>query len=363
MVSGNGGFEPWAVLLAGGIGSRFWPASTPNRPKQFLPLASSQPLIRDTLERARAVASPSNVLIVAGRHLEALIGEYLPDFARANLLIEPQARGTAAALAWAAQEIISRSSNPERAVMIAMPSDHVIHPPSSFAATIKTAVEAAGRTGRLLTIGVPPSRPETGYGYIQVVKPASAPQPQPTEVFEVTRFVEKPDLATAQDYVADGEHFWNSGIFVWRPHVLLDELTAHTPEIASEMHRLESGDTTGFFAAIPPNLTIDYGLLERSSNVAVVEAQFEWDDVGAWGALLRVRDTDPDGNLVVGDVEAYECGDSVLWADDGPIVGWGLDKMIIARASGITFVAPLEHAADLKRLLDRLPDRLKLGDG
>ena len=189
------GFEPWVVLLAGGIGSRFWPASTPQRPKQFLPLASSQPLIRDTLERAHKIAPAERTMIVAGEHLRSLLAEYEPDFPTNQILIEPDPRGTAAALAWAASEIVSRSERPERAVMVAMPSDHVIRPLERFVQTIERAVSGAGSHGKLLAVGVRPSRPETGYGYIQVGEALDE------KIFSVVRFVEKPDLETAQDYL------------------------------------------------------------------------------------------------------------------------------------------------------------------
>jgi mannose-1-phosphate guanylyltransferase len=353
-VNDNAGFERWVVILAGGIGSRFWPASTPHRPKQFLPLASERSLIVDTIDRARALAPASNVLIAAGEHLRPHLTRHLPDLPTDQLLLEPQAKGTAAALAWAAQEIVARAKRPERAVMISLHSDHVIRPLDKFVSTLETAVDAAGRLDRLLTVGVPPNRPETGYGYIEAGEELSA------GVLEVARFVEKPDRATAEGYLARGGFLWNSGMFVWRPQVLLAELAAHAPEVADQMALLREADATGFFAAVP-NLTIDHGLMERSANIAVVNAEFEWDDVGAWAALLRVRDRDEAGNLSLGPAHAVDCSDSLLWAEDGPVVAFGCSDLIIVRASGITFVTPSERSADLKRLLAELPDDIQEG--
>jgi mannose-1-phosphate guanylyltransferase len=217
------GFERWVVLLAGGIGSRFWPASTPGRPKQFLPLASSRPLISDTIERARALAPASNILIVAGEHLAPLLRRDLPDLQPEQLLLEPQARGTAAALAWAAHEISQRSPNAERTVMVSLHSDHVIRPLEGFVTTLERAMDGAARFDRLCTVGVRPSRPETGYGYVEIGESLSP------GVFAVKRFVEKPDRETAERYVEDGSFVWNSGLFVWRPQVLLAEFAEHTP--------------------------------------------------------------------------------------------------------------------------------------
>ncbi len=347
-------FERWVVLLAGGIGSRFWPASTPRRPKQFLPLASSRPLIVDTVERARALTDASRVLIVAGEHLRPLLESHLPDLGRDQLLLEPQAKGTAPALAWAASEIIARAEQPDRAVMVSLHSDHVIRPLDDFVSTLAVAVDAAGDAGRLLTVGVQPVRPETGYGYIEVGEVLTP------GVFEVRRFVEKPDEETATDYLARGRFLWNSGMFVWRPQVLLAELEAHTPELSGKLERLAQGDVAEFFAQAPP-LTIDYGLMERSPNIAVVEAGFEWDDVGAWAALLRVRQRDAQGNLLTGDAHAVDCRDSLIWAEDGPVVAYGVSDLVIVRASGIAFVAPRERALELKQLLAELPEDLRAG--
>jgi len=348
------GFECWVVILAGGIGSRFWPASTPNRPKQLLPLATARPLVVDTVERACALASTDNILIVAGEHLRPHLAHHLPELAPEQLLCEPQARGTAPALAWAAQEIISRSGQAEQTVMVSLHSDHVIRPLDGFVSTLQKAMDGALGLDRLLTIGVPPSRPEIGFGYIKVGDAIGS------SVLQVERFVEKPNRETAEAYLAQGDFLWNSGTFVWRPQVLIDELGAHTPELAGQLPRLSSGDTAGFFANVP-TLTIDHGLMERSSNIAVVPAEFDWDDVGSWAALMRVRELDDQGNLLVGESHAVECQDSLLWAEDGPVVAFGLSDVVVVRSSGVTLVVPRDRAADLKTLLGELPENLREG--
>jgi len=280
--------------------------------------------------------------------------QYLPDLAADQLLCEPQAKGTAPALAWAAREIIRRSRRPNETVMISLHSDHVIRPLDTFSSTLDQAVEGAGILDRLLTVGVMPSRPEPGYGYIEVGAPLIP------AVFEVKRFVEKPDQATAEDYISTGDFVWNSGMFVWRPQVLLAELAGHTPELASDLARLETEDVQGFFAAVPP-LTIDHGLMERSDNIAVVKSEFDWDDVGAWDALMRVRELDDQGNLRIGDAHAKDCQNSLIFAEDGPVVAFGISDLVVVRASGITFIMPADRAANLKALLEELPENLKKG--
>lgn len=346
--------ERWVVLLAGGIGSRFWPASTPARPKQFLPLASSRSLIADTWERARALAPPERILVVAGEPLVPLIEQHLPELDGDNLLAEPVAKGTAPALAWAAHEILRRAGRSDAAVMVSLHSDHVIRPLEEFADTLARAADAAARHDRLMTVGIRPTRPETGYGYIEVGDPLD------DDALQVRRFVEKPDRPTAESYLARGTFLWNSGMFVWRPRVLLSELAEHTPEIAGELGELSAGRVEPFFANVPP-LTIDHGLMERSGRIAVIEARFAWDDVGAWAALMRVRDTDERGNLPLGDAHSVECRDSLIWAEDGPVVAFGVENLVVVRASGITFVASRQRAADLKDLLGRLPENLRQG--
>lgn len=349
-----GAAERWVVLLAGGIGSRFWPASTPARPKQFLPLGSSRSLIADTWERARALAPAERILVVAGERLGPLIERHLPELRGDCLLAEPMAKGTGPALAWAAHEILARAEEPEAAVMVSLHSDHVIRPLDGFVGTLDHAADAAARYDRLITVGIRPTRPETGYGYIEVGELLDG------GALEVRRFVEKPDRATAESYLAGGTFLWNSGLFIWRPRILMSELAAHTPEIAGELGELSAGRPEAFFANVPP-LTIDHGLLERSGRIAVVEGRFAWDDVGAWAALMRVRDLDGRGNLPLGDAHSIECRDSLIWAEDGPVVAFGVEDLVVVRASGITFVAPRERAADLKDLLARLPDNLRQG--
>lgn len=353
-MSDRADFDRWIVVLAGGIGSRFWPASTRKRPKQFLPLATERPLIVETIERARSLAPANQILIVAGAHLAPHIRRHLPELDPDQLMLEPQARGTAPALAWAAHEISARADRPDAAVMISLNSDHVIRPLDKFADTLAAAIDGAGRLGRLVTLGIRPTRPETGYGYIEMGDQLAE------NLYAVRRFVEKPDRGTAQSYLERGGFVWNSGMFIWRPDVVRSELATHTPEIADHLGLLDAGHTAEFFSTVP-NLTIDYGLMERSPNIAVVEARFEWDDVGAWSALMRVRDLDAAGNLAVGDAYAVDCQGTLLWAEDGPVVGFGLSDTVIVRASGVTFVMPRARAAELKHLLAELPDELQEG--
>lgn len=339
----------WAVVLAGGIGSRFWPVSTPARPKQLLPLAGDDALIRQTVDRISPFIPADRIRILTGPALASPILRALPELGAGNLWLEPRARGTAPVLAWAAHRI--QASDPG-AVMASLHADHVIAPAASFQSLLSGVAAASVRHGRLFTIGAVPDRPETGYGYI---RPGARLQGG-SEGFTVERFVEKPDRETAEAYVRDG-YLWNTGLFVWPAALLLEELRRHTPEVAAHLPLLDEGRVDEFFDRVP-TLSIDEGLLERSDRVAVAAATFSWDDVGAWDAVARTREADAEGNVGIGDAHFIETSGCVAWAEDGSVVIFGARDLVVVRSNGITFVAPRDRAPDLKSLLARLPERL-----
>lgn len=339
----------WAVILAGGVGSRFWPVSTPERPKQLLPLASDQPLILDTLNRILPLVPPERIRILTGQALADPIRSAAPSLGNDQFLLEPRARGTAPVLAWAAHTLAALDPG---AVMLSLHSDHVIEPAEEFRATLARAAQLSVEHRRLFTLGAVPTRPETGYGYI---KPGAALS-EDGAAQEVERFVEKPDRATAEKYIAEG-CYWNTGIFIWPAALLLDELRAHTPEIASLLHHLDAGNVDAFFDAAP-NLSIDEGLLERSGAVGVLRADFSWDDVGAWDAVGRTRAADADGNVAEGRAHFIDAHNNIAWADRGTVVIFGADDLVVVRSGDVTFVAPRERTPDLKKMLSQLPPDL-----
>jgi len=347
----------WTVILAGGVGSRFWPVSTPRRPKQLLPLASDAPLIRETVERITPLVPQERLRILTGGHLAEPILATLPELGPGNLLLEPRAAGTAPALAWAAAEIERRDPD---AVMVSLHADHVIHPAAAFRALIARAAELAAGHRRLFTIGAPPTRPETGYGYIRLGAPLEALEgdahPEPGNA--VAQFVEKPRREVAEEYLASGVHLWNTGLFVWRVADLLDGLERHAPEFRELIPILREGGTGEFFRRAP-TMAIDTALMERSDRVGVVRATFAWDDVGAWDAVFRTRVRDAAGNVLLGEAVAVDTRDSVLYADDGPVVAFGVEELIVVRTAGVTFVADRARTPDLKSLLERLPEGLR----
>ena len=343
----------WAVILAGGVGSRFWPVSTPRRPKQLLPLASNAPLIRDTVERIVPLVPIERIRILTGAALATPILHAVPALRPDCLLLEPRARGTAPVLAWAAHTIAETAPD---AVMLSLHSDHVIEPPDAFRAVLALGARLSREHNRLFTLGALPTRAETGYGYI---RPGAALDAA-SGARAVQAFVEKPDRATAERYIHEG-CLWNTGIFIWPVALLLSELRRCTPELAELLPLLDAGDVETFFDRAP-TLSIDHGLLERSDRVAVLRADFSWDDVGAWDAVGRTRTGDGDGNVGAGDTHFVDAQDCIAWADEGSIVVYGAADLVIVRTRGITFVAPRDRTAELKRLLADLPERLVHGE-
>jgi len=333
----------YAVVLAGGEGSRFWPASRPDRPKQLLALGSTRPLIQDTLERAQALVGPDRVRVVASEPLIASLCAAAPGLSRTRFLVEPAARSTGPALAWAAYEIEKLSPG---ALMISLHADHVIEPLSELVETIDRAISAA-RRGSLVCLGVGPDRPETGYGYVEIGEGTG------DRTWRARRFVEKPDLETAEGYLAGGGFLWNSGIFVWRAADLLAAMRELAPEISSALPLLDNEGPEAFFEAVEP-VSIDVAVMERSPAVEVALASFAWDDVGSWNALARTRTGDHDGNVLVGSAKAVDSARNVVWAEEGTIVLFDVEDLVVVRSGDVTMVTRRSSAPQLKKLVGRL---------
>jgi mannose-1-phosphate guanylyltransferase len=338
----------WNVVLAGGVGSRFWPLSTPERPKQLLSLVSASPMLRDTLERIRPLAPMSQTLVLTNASLRDAVLALEPDLPPENVIAEPRPAGTCAALAWAARVIAQRAGND--AVMICVHADWAIGDVDAYRSTLAEAARVAYEERALVTVGIVPSRPDPGFGYIQ---PGATVR---TGVQRVARFVEKPDRARAAQMVADG-FLWNSGIFAWCVGDLLEEIRAHTPEVQPAL--ASAGDDLAAFFSRVESVAIDVGVLERSARVLVLPGQFGWDDVGTWAALHRVRALDDQNNAMLGPTFALQATGNVVHADGTRVVLYGVDDLVVVAREGLVMVTTRERAADLKTLLDALPTEVR----
>lgn len=338
----------WAAVLAGGSGTRFWPLSTPRRPKQLLALTGDQPLLLDAVGRLHGLIPPQRIMILCGAtHVEP-VRALLPEIPDDNFLGEPRAASTAPALAWAT--VSARSRDPEAAVL-SLHADWYVGDDATFRATARRALDIALRHDVLVTVGILPSRPDTGYGYIEPGEQLEG------DARRVTRFIEKPGRARARSLIAKGA-LWNSGLFAWTASRFLAETDALAPEIAPHLGLLERGDVAGFFEAVTP-IAVDVSHFARSERVAVVPGRFPWDDIGTWSALARVRGADASGNVLVGTAFARDSHDCIVWADDDALVVDGVRDLVVVRANGVTLITTRRRAVDLKALLQVLPEPLR----
>jgi len=338
----------WAVILAGGVGSRFWPLSTPERPKQLLPLVNDRSLLLNTVDRLRQLVPPANILILTNASLAQTIATALPDIPPENIVAEPKPAGTAAALTWAALEIEKRTG-PD-SPMVCVHADWAIADDNAFRNALDAAMRVAAEESALVTVGVVPTRPDPGFGYIQPGEKTSS------GARKVTRFVEKPERTRAVSMLNEG-YLWNSGIFAWRVGDFLDEVRALTPEVAKALPRAENGLDEFFNAVIP--VSVDVGVLERSKRVRVLSGDFGWDDVGTWAALRRVKPEDNSGNVTSGEVFALDARGNVVHAEGSAVVLYGVSDLVVVSKDGLTLVTTADRSADLKTLVDALPSSLR----
>jgi len=327
------------VIMAGGRGTRFWPVSTTRRPKQFLELLGELTMLQLTAERARSLCAPEDVYVVAGADHAGLVSAQLPWLPRENLLREPVGRNTAACIAWSAA-VLSRRGRGD-SPMLVIPSDHRVEDAEGFAATVRTALPAA-MEGWLTTIGIPPDRPATGYGYLR--RGSSIGE----GVWQVEVFREKPDLRTAREYLESGDYLWNAGMFLWRVDTILESLRRHLPEVARAAEDLasETAPSLEDYGGIR-SISIDYGVMERAERVAMVEAGFDWDDVGDWIAARRV-------GAGRGRTMEVESGDCTVWNPGRLTVLLGVESLSVVETDRATLVMSDSYAQKLKEVVARL---------
>lgn len=346
-----------AVILAGGVGERFWPASTPERPKQLLPLISDRTMVRETADRLEGLVPPERWLVLTGAAISDQVAAELPEMPRAHVIGEPEPKNTAAAIGLAAGLLAARDAD---AVLLVMPADHAIADPNAFRATVEEGFQLAAEEPVLVLFGVVPDRADTGYGYVQRGDPIRA---RTVEAFEVASFVEKPDFGTARALVQDGLHTWNSGLFCGRAKVFLEEYAEHLPLMRRTIDSAVSAwrdnpraALEGFYAAVE-STSIDYGIMQQTERAVVMPARgWDWDDVGSWEALARWLESDADGNVRVGDVVLEQCRDVIAWCPSGRLSALGIEDCVIVRSGDETLVVPRDRLDDLKPFVQSLAD-------
>ena len=342
--------EAFALILAGGGGTRLWPASRRSRPKQLLALGGDESLLAGTFGRVSRALGVERTLIVTAADQADAVRRALPDLPADNLVVEPAARNTGPAVGLGVVTVAKRAGDGAR--LAVLPSDAFIADEAEFARVMGTALAHAGET--IVTIGIKPTRPETGYGYLQRGVEVRG------GVFEVARFVEKPDLATAARYLAAGDYLWNSGMFFFTAQRLLDEAKRHMPDLAAILGeiRASANPAATALARYPaaPKISIDYGIMEKASDIRVVPGNFGWNDVGSWSALSDIRDKDKAGNVVSGDVILSAVSGSVVVSEPGaPLVGVvGVDDLVVVATKDAVLVVRKDRAQEVRAVVDAL---------
>ncbi|GAC1507340.1 MAG: mannose-1-phosphate guanylyltransferase [Chloroflexota bacterium] len=344
----------YAVVMAGGAGTRLWPAARQDSPKQLQSLIFDQPLIAETVYRLRRKYPLGHILIVTGRRYADAIAEILPDLPRENIISEPVGRNTAAAIALAAFQIAREDPG---GVFAVFPADHVILKPDALYAALDFAHDLALRH-RVVDIGVPPSHPETGYGYIELG--AEVEHRDGLASFRVKRFVEKPDLDRAREYVEAGNYIWNSGMFVWRAEEYLQALQEHLPDTFDRLRAAcDSGNWEQLddaYAQIE-DISVDYAIMERVADVVALSIDFGWRDIGDWAALHDMMEHDNEGNAIPGPHVSLDTHGSLILSRDKLVATVGIQDVIVVDTRDVLLVMARDRAQDVKKLLDELKER------
>jgi mannose-1-phosphate guanylyltransferase len=340
--------EPTALVLAGGSGTRFWPASRRSRPKQLLPLDADRSLLVQTVARLAPLVPPGRVWVSTTAALAPAVVEQLDDVPPEQVIAEPAGRNTAPAIAWS---LLSMPAAERDGVVVVLPSDHRVADAAAFRAALERATAVAAASDRIVALGVLPRWAETGFGYLEL----GAPRAGAAGLREVARFREKPDRATATAFVASGRHLWNAGIFVFRGAVLLAAIERHAPELARGLAALAAAPArvAELYPALP-SVSIDYAVMEHVEGLLALPLDCGWDDLGSWQALFEVLPAGAAGNRVHGDAIAIDADDNLLFADHGLVAALGVRDLVIVRTADAVLVAHRDRAQEVRRLVERL---------
>lgn len=350
---------PCAVIMAGGRGERFWPRSRIAEPKQFLNLIGNKSMLQLTVERVEALFGISNTYIVAGTEFKDIILKQIPHLPEDNIIIEPFGRDTAAAIGLAA--LVLKQKKP-RAEMIVLPADHYIRDVVRFQKVLRSAVIAAGQGEDIVTLGITPNRPETGYGYIRVGEMFDSFDGIPAN--RVVRFLEKPDYTHALEFLSSGDYLWNSGMFIWRVDLISELIETHTPQLAEGLKKIEKAFGTGHYCRILeevyselPRVSVDYGILERAENVLVMRGDFGWDDIGSWRALERYSDKDSNGNILEGKGVILDTKNTYVYSHDKTVAVLGVENLIVVNDNDSLLICHRSRAQEIKKVVQALRNK------
>lgn len=351
--------------MAGGSGERFWPLSRRNRPKQLLDLSGSgKSMLEESIARLRGLCRAEDVYVATAPHLLSPIRKKHIGIDDSNVIAEPHKRNTAGCLVWFVANMLAQDEQNAEAEMLVVTADHSVRPKEGFQDTVNALLEGAGKERSLGVIGIRPTRAETGFGYVECGEKLGS-NPQNVAIYKALRFREKPDAITAQSFVDAGNFFWNSGMFFWRVQVFLDELEKAAPiyrkaidEIADELRGNHEQSASRLFEKLP-NESIDYALMEKSENVLVAQANFEWDDLGSWDSLDRIAPLDADANATLGDTLLMRSSGSIVCnrSERQKVCVVGMDDVIVVTVDDIVLICPKAEAQSVRELVAELRER------
>jgi mannose-1-phosphate guanylyltransferase len=343
----------FAVIMAGGVGSRFWPRSKEKSPKQLLRIFGENTMIQDTVNRLKGLVDDENIYIITNKIQKPEISAQLSHIPGENIIEEPFGRNTAACIGLAS--IIIQKKNKD-AVTLILPADHIIKDKEIFHKTLRNAAEFANESKGLVTIGVPPSRPETGYGYIQIDEKSVH-----HNIFKVLTFAEKPNYATAVRFIESGDFMWNSGMFIWRTDVILNEIKNYLPDLYEGIETIEKDlgnpdfEKTLFNVyGILRSISIDYGIMEKSKQVYLIKGEFSWSDVGSWEEVYQLTEKNAEGNAMKGNIYADRTIDSYIYSPDKFTAVIGVENLIVINTEDALLVCRRDHCQDVKKIVDHL---------
>jgi mannose-1-phosphate guanylyltransferase len=342
--------------MAGGVGTRFWPRSRTTRPKQLLNIFGEKTMIQHTAERIQPIVDPENILIVTNILQAESVARQLPQIERKNILIEPIGRNTAPCIGLAAVHILQKDPD---GVMAVLAADHLIKPVDRFCADINFAAEIAAETGACVTIGIVPSRPETGYGYIQFLDYESLGNDR--KAYRVKTFAEKPNLDTAKQFLASGDFLWNSGMFIWKASTILKLIEEFLPELHEGLLDIKEvlgkpgyDETVQRVYRSIKGISIDYGVMEKTKEVYVIKSNFEWNDVGSWEEVYQLSKKDPAGNAWTGDHLYVDTSNSLVYSPDKLVALVGVHDLVVVDTPDALLICRRDQAQDVKKIVDEL---------
>ena len=352
----------FALIIAGGVGARFWPRSRVRTPKQLLEIVGRGTMIQNTVFRLDPIVPQSNILIVTNALQAAEIGRQLPQIPKENILVEPSGRNTAPAIALGAEVLKHRAGD---VVMVVLPADHLVHDVDAFQDTLRRAIHTAVKTRGLVTIGIRPSRPETGYGYIQYDDRNVDEKIAALGAYPVRTFAEKPNAQIAQRFLESGDFLWNSGMFVFKVSVILNRFAEHLPDVSEEFRRLRPQiDTPEFAAGLDvayremPSISIDYGIMEKADNRFILPSEFGWNDLGSWDEAYRVAEKDAKENTTQGNVFLRDVARSHVSTTGKRVVAViGVNDVMVIDTDDAVLVCGRGRSQEVKEIVDELRKR------